>query len=134
MIEIVIQKRLSTRFFKEASENSTEAFDSPVSGTMIDSVITSAQHDDFFIVPSKAPKGATARPTKFIIVRNDLKNQLKLDIIKELSHNMCYMYQNWEGAIRVPAPCMYAHKIAYLFGLFINGTPNPNLMDKLFFL
>ena len=25
---------------------------------------------------------------------------------------MCHYYYNWAGPIKVPAPCMYAHKIA----------------------
>jgi len=28
---------------------------------------------------------------------------------------LCHYYFNWAGPIKVPAPCMYAHKIADLF-------------------
>lgn len=28
---------------------------------------------------------------------------------------MCHYYFNWAGPIKVPAPCMYAHKIAELY-------------------
>ena len=26
------------------------------------------------------------------------------------------MYYNWTGPVRAPAPCMFAHKMAYLLG------------------
>lgn len=26
------------------------------------------------------------------------------------------MYYNWTGPVRTPAPCMFAHKLAYLLG------------------
>lgn len=35
--------------------------------------------------------------------------------IEELTFALCHYYYNWAGPIKVPAPCMYAHKIAELF-------------------
>ena len=32
-----------------------------------------------------------------------------------MTFNLCHYYFNWAGPIKVPAPCMYAHKIADLF-------------------
>lgn len=36
--------------------------------------------------------------------------------IMELSFRLCYIYYNWTGAIKVPAPTMLAHKLAYIAG------------------
>jgi aubergine-like protein len=44
---------------------------------------------------------------------NDSK--LKKDTIEKLTYALCHYYYNWSGPIKVPAPCMYAHKIAELF-------------------
>ena len=38
-----------------------------MAGTIVDDVITSAMLSDFYLVPSIAPPGATARPTRFIV-------------------------------------------------------------------
>jgi hypothetical protein len=35
--------------------------------------------------------------------------------IEKLTFDLCHYYFNWAGSIKVPAPCMYAHKIAELF-------------------
>lgn len=37
-----------------------------------------------------------------------------------LTYKMCHLYYNWPGTIRVPAPCQYAHKIAFLVGQSIH--------------
>ena len=44
------------------------------------------------------------------------------------------MYYNWQGIIRVPAPCQYAHKLAFLMGQSIHKEPNTRLDDLLYCL
>ena len=39
-----------------------------------------------------------------------------------------------QGTIRVPAPCQYAHKVAYLIGESLHRDPAVSLADKLFYL
>lgn len=51
-----------------------------------------------------------------------------------LTFKMCHLYWNWPGTIRVPAPCKYAHKLAYLSGQYLHSEPAIQLSDKLFFL
>ena len=46
---------------------------------------------------------------------------------------MTHYYFNWAGPIKVPAPCMYAHKIADLFtriGYSKKARAVANLCDK----
>jgi hypothetical protein len=35
--------------------------------------------------------------------------------LQQLIFSLCHYYFNWAGPIKVPAPCMYAHKIADFF-------------------
>ncbi|KAG7167994.1 piwi-like 3 [Homarus americanus] len=39
-----------------------------------------------------------------------------------------------DGPVRVPAPCLYAHKLAYITGQAIHDVPHRNLSDKLWYL
>ena len=39
-----------------------------------------------------------------------------------------------QGTIRVPAPCQYAHKLAFLVGQSIHQEPSQELADRLYFL
>ena len=44
------------------------------------------------------------------------------------------MYYNWPGTVRVPAPCQYAHKLAYQVGEHVHNEPSHLLRDRLFYL
>jgi len=44
------------------------------------------------------------------------------------------LYYNWQGTIRVPAPCQYAHKLAFLVGQSVHVEPDIALSDRLFYL
>jgi len=149
---VVVQKRVTTRLFRECPEftrrgrcdvhncRGQESHHSPAPGTVVDDTIVSAEFNDFFLVPSIAPPRATARPTRFIIVRDDLG--LTPNDMQFMTNAYCMAYQNWQGPIRVPAPVMYAHKIAKLFGKQVNPIPSRpingkfhgSLTDKLFYL
>lgn len=53
------------------------------------------------------------RPTHFYVPLNQ-STLTKLEI-QQFTFALCHYYFNWAGPIKVPAPCMYAHKIADLF-------------------
>jgi len=141
---VVVQKRVQVRFFDACQKylgkggcramrcDGRQQYHSPQAGTIVDTGIVSPLFSDFYLVPSIAPPNATARPTRFIVIRDDLN--FSSDDIQALTNQFCYMYFNWPGPIRVPAPCMYAHKLAYLFGKHVNGDPNPRMNGKLFYL
>lgn len=53
------------------------------------------------------------RPTHFFVPLNQ-SSLTKLEL-EHLTFALCNYYFNWSGPIKVPSPCMYAHKIADLF-------------------
>lgn len=54
--------------------------------------------------------------------------------MQRLTYKMCHLYYNWQGTVRVPAPCQYAHKLAYLVGESIHKEPDEDLADRLYYL
>jgi aubergine-like protein len=145
---IVVQKRVNLRLFASCPLNRRQAtkcpiedrcngrdeYHSPMAGTCVDNVITSAMLSDFYLVPSIAPPGATARPTRFIVLKDEVGLAENPDHLQNMTNNMCYQYFNWPGPIRVPACVMYAHKAAYLFGKHVTGNPHAGLSKNLFYL
>ncbi len=102
---------------------------------MIDTGIASPQFNDFYIIPVPPhPNQGAASPTRFIVALDE--NKFTPDDIQTFTNQMCYGYYNWAGPIRVPAPCKYAHRLAYLFGKHIGGLegPHANLNGTLFFI
>lgn len=145
---IVVQKRVNLRLFArcpvkagvarkcpiERKCNGRDAYHSPQAGTVVDDTITAEKLSDFYLVPSIAPPGACARPTRFIVLRDDMQLGDNADALQIMTNEMTYQYFNWPGPIRVPACVMYAHKAAYLFGKHVTGNPHTNIKSNLFYL
>lgn len=73
----------------------------------------------------------TVTPTHYVVVYDD--SGMTPDQCQRLTYKMCHLYYNWPGTVRVPAPCQYAHKLAFLIGQ-VHEEPSEKLTDKLFFL
>ncbi|NXI49548.1 PIWL1 protein, partial [Chloroceryle aenea] len=124
---IVVKKRVNTRFFT----HSGTALQNPPPGTVVDVEVTRPEWYDFFIV-SQAVRSGCVSPTHYNVIYDTSK--LKPDHIQRLTYKLCHMYYNWSGVIRVPAPCQYAHKLAFLVGQSIHREPSLLLSDRLYYL
>ncbi|XP_019476543.1 piwi-like protein 1 isoform X2 [Meleagris gallopavo] len=124
---IVVKKRVSTRFFAQVAGGLKNA----PPGTVVDTEVTRPEWYDFFIV-SQAVRNGCVAPTHYNVVYDTSK--LKPDHVQRLTYKLCHMYYNWSGVIRVPAPCQYAHKLAFLVGQSIHREPNMLLSDRLYYL
>lgn len=74
----------------------------------------------------------TVTPSHYVVIENECN--LSADILQQLSYKLTYQYFNWPGSIRVPAPCQYAHKLAYLVGESIKRETSEQLENVLFYL
>ncbi|XP_035236171.1 piwi-like protein 2 [Anguilla anguilla] len=124
---IVVQKRISTTLYSCCDER----FGTPPPGTVLDHTVTNREWVDFFLMAHHIRQGC-GLPTHYISVYNTAN--LTPDHLQRLTFKMCHMYWNWPGTIRVPAPCKYAHKLAFLSGQYLHSEPAIQLSDKLFFL
>jgi aubergine-like protein len=124
---IVVTKRINTRFMAAMGRQ----VGNPLAGTIVDSVVTKQQWYDFFLVSQSVRQGTVA-PSHFNVIWDS--SGLKPDHIQRLSYKLCHLYYNWPGTIRVPAPCQYAHKLAYLIGESMHKDPSLDLANRLYFL
>uniref|UniRef100_A0A8D2AY88 Piwi domain-containing protein n=1 Tax=Sciurus vulgaris TaxID=55149 RepID=A0A8D2AY88_SCIVU len=124
---IVVKKRINTRFFV----SNTDGLGNPYPGTVIDMVLTREQWYDFYIV-SQSSRTGTVTPTHYNVIYDTIC--LDPDTVQRLTYKLCHMYYNLPGIIRVPAPCHYAHKLAYLVGQNIHQEPDKSLSDSLYYL
>ncbi|KFU89584.1 Piwi-like 1 [Chaetura pelagica] len=124
---IVVKKRMSSRFFAVSGGG----LKNPPPGTVVDVEVTRPEWYDFFLVSQTVRNGCVA-PTHYNVIYDSSK--LKPDHLQRLTYKLCHMYYNWSGVIRVPAPCQYAHKLAFLVGQSIHREPDLLLSDKLYYL
>ncbi|XP_054660753.1 piwi-like protein 2 isoform X2 [Grus americana] len=127
MVVIVVQKQISTNFYTLTAEQ----FVSPPPGTVIDHTVTSSDWQDFFLLAHRSRQGCSI-PTRYVCVLNTAN--LSCEHLQRLTFKLCHLYWNWPGTVRVPAPCKYAHKLAFLSGQVLHHEPSAQLCDKLFFL
>ena len=103
----------------------------PPSGTVVDDVVTLPERYDFFLVSQSVRQG-TVNPTSYNVIEDS--SGLKPEHIQKLTYKLCHLYYNWPGTVRVPAPCQYAHKLAFLVGESLHREPSEQLEDVLFYL
>ncbi|XP_076853988.1 piwi-like protein 2 isoform X2 [Brachyhypopomus gauderio] len=124
---IVVQKRISTTLYSCVADR----FGTPPPGTVLDHTVTNRDWVDFYLMAHSIRQGC-AIPTHYISIYNTAN--LTPDHLQRLTFKMCHLYWNWPGTIRVPAPCKYAHKLAFLSGQYLHSEPALQLADKLYFL
>uniref|UniRef100_A0A8R1DKX7 Piwi domain-containing protein n=1 Tax=Caenorhabditis japonica TaxID=281687 RepID=A0A8R1DKX7_CAEJA len=126
---IIVTKRVNMRILKQgATANSAS---NPDPGTVVDSTVTRPERMDFYLVPQFVNQG-TVTPVSYNIIFDD--TELGADKHQQLAFKLCHLYYNWQGTVRVPAPCQYAHKLAFLTAQSLHGESDEKLRDKLFFL
>ncbi|XP_037339536.2 piwi-like protein 2 [Pungitius pungitius] len=127
LVFIVVQKRISTTLVSW-TPNSVRT---PPPGTVLDHTLTQKDWVDFFLLAHTSRQGC-GLPTHYVTLYNTAN--LSPDHLQRLTFKMCHLYWNWPGTVRVPAPCKYAHKLAFLSGQYLHSEPAIQLSDKLFFL
>jgi aubergine-like protein len=115
---LVVNKRINARFYAAQGGK----VNNPPLGTLVDRAVTEKNGYDFYVMPAKATQGAMT-PTHFHVIYDD--TGMRCDEVQTLAYRMCYSYYNWSGSIRVPAPCQYAHKLAYQYGERANNSGPP---------
>uniref|UniRef100_U3K8L4 Piwi-like protein 2 n=1 Tax=Ficedula albicollis TaxID=59894 RepID=U3K8L4_FICAL len=127
LVVVVVQKQLSTNFYCLTGEE----LGSPPLGTVIDHGVTSSGWQDFFLLAHHSRQGCSV-PTRYICMWNTAN--LSSEHLQRLTFKLCHLYWNWPGTIRVPAPCKYAHKLAFLVGQVLHHEPSAHFSELLFFL
>lgn len=121
---VIVNKRINTRIMLPQGN--------PAPGSVIDDVITSPERYDFFLVSQSVQQG-TVSPTYYNVI-HDTNRMLNPDRLQRLSYKLCHLYYNWSGTVRVPAPCQYAHRLAFLCGQSLHRAPSYELNTLLHFL
>ena len=148
----VINKKVHTRFFKKDTGTSggrgyggrgrgrggfrggaEERHDlvNPDSGTVIHSDIVNDKIYEFLIMPQYVNEG-TGTPVRVHVIYDT--SGLSLNVFEDLTNSLCYGYDNWQGAVRAPAPCKYAFTHAKLAAKYTRAIPEESLLSRKYFL
>ncbi|OXA45717.1 Protein piwi [Folsomia candida] len=126
---VIVTKRINTRMFLAVGKDNRVA--NPPPGSIIDDIITCPEKYDFYLVPQTARQG-TVSPVGFNIIHDT--SGLDADKMQRFSFKLCHGYFNWSGTVAVPAPCQYAHKLAFLTGTALLNEAREPLLNNLHYL
>lgn len=101
----------------------------PRSGTIISTQIVKSAME-FFMTAQNVTEG-TANPTRYQIILNECG--YTSDALHLITFYQAFGYYGWSGAVKVPAVCQYAHKLAYHVGENYRQT-NKFMKRNLFYL
>lgn len=107
---IVVNKKTNTELYAQG-EYEDDSYKNPVPGTVIDCHSNIARAQEFFLI-SQSQKVGLAFPCKYTILYDSIGS--RLSDLELLSYKLCHLYFNISGPIKIPAPILYAHKLANL--------------------
>lgn len=111
---VLVNKKSTLKFFekdtynKRNRNNDKGIYDNPDSGLLICDKLISSDKFEYYIQPQKVTQG-TATPTCFQVEYGTMNCP---EILPKLTFDLCFLYSNWRGPVRVPAPLKYAEKLA----------------------
>lgn len=111
VIYTLVVKRIGTRFFTKQAKAGN-----PAIGTLVTAL---CEPGCFYLLAHSTRQGVAA-PTLYRTVH--AVRPFDLEKLASLAYALCHLYYNWTGAIKVPAPCMLAHKLAYLVGQSVHSA------------
>jgi len=123
---IVVTKKINTRYL-----GVDRVITNPIPGTVLDNTVTLPERYDFFLVSQSARQG-TVSPSNYNVIFDN--SSIKPDSLQGLTYKMCHLYFNWSGTVAVPAPCQFAHKLAYLTGVALADHAPADLQNLLWYL
>ena len=132
IIYTVVNKKTSTRLFAPQTPGRDSTVTNPPPGTLIISDIVPAT-GDFYLISHSANQGMAA-PSLYRTIYASRPERFQLEDLARLAYRLCHMYYNWSGAIKVPAPCMMAHKLAYLVGQCVHQPVSEKIRCNSFYL
>ncbi|XP_041452382.1 protein argonaute-2 [Drosophila obscura] len=115
---IVAVKRHHTRFFPSGTPSTYDKFNNVEPGTVVDTIIVHPNEMQFFLVSHQAIQG-TARPTRYNVIENT--GNLDIDLIQQLTYNLCHLFPRCNRAVSYPAPAYLAHLVAARGRVYLTG-------------
>ena len=96
------------KFFEMEKNRGMSTYENPDSGLLITDKVVDSANFEFYIQPQKVTQG-TATPTAFHVAYGTMNCP---ELIPKLTFDLCFLYSNWRGPVRLPAPLKYAEKLA----------------------
>ena len=116
---ILVNTKTNFKFFEITDDN----YINPGPGLLVIDGVTNKNFFEFYIQPQEVTQGS-ATPTCFHVAYGNLNCP---ELIVKLTYDLCHIYSNWQGTIRVPNVLKAAEKLSKMTAKYTSGELNKNL-------
>ena len=102
---ILVNTRTTFKFFEKDYNNN---YYNPGAGLLVIDGITHSDKFEFYIQPQQVT-GGSATPTKFYVAYGNMDFP---EIIPKFTYDLCHIYSNWQGTVRIPNVIKAAEKLS----------------------
>jgi len=118
---ILVNTKTTFKFF----EKTNNGYVNPHSGLLILDGVTNKNFFEFYIQPQQVTQGS-ATPSCFHVAYGNLDCPA---MIPKLTFDLCHIYSNWQGTVRIPNVIKAAEKLAKITAKYTLGELNENLQS-----
>ena len=118
---ILVNTKTTYKFFE--TNNESNEYLNPAPGLLFTDGITNKNFFEFYIQPQKVT-GGSATPTCYHVAYGDLDFA---EMIPKFTYDLCHIYSNWQGTIRVPNVIKAAEKLSKMTAKYTLCELNENL-------
>ena len=101
---ILVNTRTTFKFFEKNGDH----YINPGAGLLVINGITQRDKFEFYIQPQQVT-GGSATPTKFHVAYGNMNFP---EIIPKFTYDLCHIYSNWQGTVRIPNVIKAAEKLS----------------------
>ena len=116
---VLVNTKTTFKFF----EKSNKTYSNPGPGLLIIDGVTNRNFFEFYIQPQEVTQGS-ATPTCFHVAYGNLNFP---EMIAKLTYDLCHIYSNWQGTVRIPNVIKAAEKLSKMTAKYTQAELNPNL-------
>ena len=118
---VLVNTKTTFKFF----EKTNKGYSNPSSGLLIVDGVTNRNFFEFYIQPQEVTQGS-ATPTCFHVAYGNLDFP---EMIPKFTFDLCHIYSNWQGTVRIPNVIKAAEKLSKMTAKYTLGELHPNLKN-----
>jgi len=128
---IIVNTKNSYKFFEQTKRQGTVVdYVNPSPGLLVIDDVTDPNFFEFYIQPQEVTQG-TATPTCYHVAFGNMQIDT---VLPKFTYDLCFLYANWQGPVRVPGVLKCAEKLSKMTAKYTKTEIHKNLKATLSYL
>ena len=120
---ILVNTKTTYKFFETSRGKQGVNYSNPGPGLLVYEGVTNPNFFEFYIQPQQVT-GGSATPTCYHVAYGNLNNP---GFLPKFTYDLCHIYSNWQGPVRVPNILKSAEKLSKMTAKYTKGELHKKL-------